>query len=152
MVAEATAKPAENAPLDLPDPRIAEGRPVLIYDGHCKFCRKQVARVHSLDGDRLSYISLHDPWVTETYPDLTHDQLMEEMVLIEPDGRRYGGAAAFKVLSRKLPPLWILAPVMHIPFSLPVWSWMYRQVARQRYRWGRIEEECEGGTCSVHFK
>ena len=147
------ASPTTTAPLALPDPRSAAGTDVVIYDGHCKFCRKQVVRVHAFDwGHRLSFISLHDPWVYKQYPELTHEQLMEEMYVVDQQGHKRGGAAAFRYLTRRLPLLWFLAPLMHIPFSLPLWSWMYRQIAKQRYRWGRLEDGCEDGTCHIHFK
>jgi len=95
-------------------------------------------------------LSLHDPIVQQQYPDLTHDQLMEEMVLIDQEGKRYGGARAFRYLTRIVPGFYPLAPIMHIPFSLPIWSWFYRQVAKHRYRFGKVED-CEG-SCEVHFK
>ncbi|HAN97516.1 MAG TPA: DUF393 domain-containing protein [Planctomycetaceae bacterium] len=141
------------APLDLPDPRVVPSTDVVIYDGHCKFCRKQVERLKFFDrGGRLSFVSLHDPWVSETYPDLSHERLMEELVVVDQAGVRRGGAAAFRYLTRRLPTLWWLAPVMHIPLSLPVWSWCYRFIARQRYRWGRLDQDCDGGTCHIHFR
>lgn len=137
---------------ELPSPLDFPGRDVVIFDGQCKFCRKQVERLRWFDGgSRLSFVSLHDPWVAETYPDLTHERLMEELVLVTTDGRRFGGAAAFRYLTRRLPRLWWMAPIMHIPLSLPVWSWCYRFISRQRYRWGRLDQECDGGTCKVHF-
>ena len=37
---------------------------VIIYDGHCRFCRGQVERLSRWDtGGRLAYLSLHDPEV-----------------------------------------------------------------------------------------
>ena len=143
----------DTTPLSLPDPRETSSRDVMIFDGQCKFCRKQVARVRALDwGNRLSFISLHDPWVQETYPEFTHDQLMEEMVVVDVNQGKHGGAAAFRYLSRRLPTLWFLAPLMHLPFSLPLWSLIYRTIARQRYRWGRLDDSCENGSCDIHFK
>lgn len=139
----------------LPSPADLPGADCVIYDGDCQFCTRQVRNLHRWDGrGRLAFVSLHDPWVAEHFPDLTHEQLMEEMVLVTPDGRRFGGAAAFRYLTRRLPVLWILAPIMHIPFSLPLWQWGYRQIARQRYRWNRKHgaDECENDQCSVHFK
>jgi predicted DCC family thiol-disulfide oxidoreductase YuxK len=73
------------------------------------------------------------------------------MYVITPEGRRYGGAAAFRYLTRRLPRLWILAPLLHLPFSLPLWQWAYRQVARRRYQLAK-SEPCEGDVCKVHFK
>ena len=142
----------DTTPKPLPSPQEFPQRDVVIFDGHCKFCRKQVERLQLFDrGGRLSFISLHDAWVAETYPHLEYDRLMEELVVVTRSGRDYGGAAAFRYLTRRLPLLWWLAPVMHIPFSLPIWSWGYRFIARQRYRWGRLDQDCDGGTCHIHF-
>jgi predicted DCC family thiol-disulfide oxidoreductase YuxK len=99
---------------------------------------------------RLSFVSLHDPLVAERYPDLSHEQLMEQMYLVTQSGHRYGGAAAFRYLTRRLPRLWVLAPLLHLPFSLPLWQWAYRQVAKRRYRWNQ-KSDC-GDTCEVHFR
>ncbi|PQO45035.1 thiol-disulfide oxidoreductase DCC family protein [Blastopirellula marina] len=134
----------------LTTPAEAPGRDVVIYDGHCRFCTASVRWLNFLGGKRrLSYLSLHDPSVSQYAGDLTHDQLMEEMVVVQPDGTRHAGAAAFRYLTRKLPPLWILAPLLHIPYSLPIWSFCYRQFARIRYRFGR--NQCDGDSCKIHF-
>ena len=124
---------------------------VLIYDGHCQFCSKQVRRLANWDRRRtLSFISLHDPLVSERYADLTYEQLMEAMVLVDQKGQRYAAAAAFRYLTRKLRRLWILMPLLHIPLSLPLWQWIYRKIARQRYRWNK-DQNCDDDQCSIHF-
>lgn len=139
-----------NKPTSLPSPQDRPEADVLIYDGHCKFCRGQVERISRWDGGgRLAFLSLHDPAVGERYPDLSHERLMQEMVVVDRQDRRHGGAAAFRYLTRRLPRLWPLAPLMHLPFTLPLWQWLYRLVARQRYRWGRIDS-CEDGACRIH--
>ncbi len=133
----------------LPDPDENPGVAVIIWDGKCNFCRTQVERLQAFDsGGRLSYISLHDPRVTERYPELTHDQLMEQMWVITPNHRRYGGADAVRFLSRYLPRLWWISPVMHLPFAMPLWRYLYRAFANRRYR--IAGENCDGGTCSLH--
>lgn len=132
-------------------PTIAE-RPhayVVIYDGQCKFCRANVKWISAIDQGKVSYISLHDPEVAERWPELTHEQLMKHLYLVDGDDK-YRGAAAFRFLSRKLVALWPIMPVMHIPGSLPLWQFIYDQIARIRYRFGKIDP-CESGTCSVHF-
>lgn len=126
---------------------------ILIYDGDCRFCTGQVERLARFDGTgrRLAFISLHDPEVARRWPDLTYDMLMEQMYLVDRQGNRYGGAAAFRYLSRKLPWLWPLAPLMHLPFSLPLWQWMYRQVAKRRYKLMGKTHSCDGDACAVHL-
>src|SRR5687767_6952228 len=100
------------------------GSDVVIYDGHCRFCTNQVRNLAKWDGrSRLAFLSLHDERVAQQYPDLTHEQMMEQMYVVTRNGRRYGGAAAFRYLTRRLPRLWVLAPMMHVPFTLPLWQW-----------------------------
>lgn len=129
----------------------------MIYDGRCVFCTASVRRLQWLDGrNRLAFLSLHDPLVTERFSDLSHEQLMEQLYIIphsQPQ-QRLGGAAAVKYLSRRLPKLWIIAPLMHLPFSLPLWQWLYRQIAKRRY-WiaNKNGTACdEGGTCELHHR
>ncbi len=136
----------------LPTPAEIPDAEVVIYDGECRFCTGQVRRLHRLDGrDRLAFVSLHDPLVEERYGDLTHDQLMTELYLVDRNGNRHGGAAAFRVISRRLPLLWPLVPLMHIPGSLPIWKWMYQQIAKRRYRWGKTSA-CDDEQCEIHLR
>lgn len=135
----------------LADPDGNPAAAVVIWDGKCNFCRSQVERIQAFDrGSRLTYISLHDPRVAERYPELSYQQLMDQMWVITPNHQRYGGADAVRFLSRYLPQLWWVAPVMHFPFAMPLWRYMYRVLANRRYR--LAGENCEGGTCSLHGK
>ena len=123
---------------------------VVLYDGQCNFCRSQINILRRLDGrNRLEFVSLHDPDVATNYPNLTYEQLMEQIWIVTPARTQFGGAYAVKYLSVRLPILWPIAPVMHIPFSMPLWSFLYRQVAKHRYK--IAGRDCdEGGTCSLH--
>ena len=133
---------------DLPDPDQHPGD-VVIWDGHCNFCRQQVTRLRGLDWTRqLSFIILHDPRVAQRYPQLTYDQLMAEMWVVKPDGRQFGGADALKALSRSLPALWPIAPLLHVPLSMPLWRGVYRWIARRRYK--LAGNSCDSGTCDLH--
>jgi predicted DCC family thiol-disulfide oxidoreductase YuxK len=120
---------------------------LVIYDGDCPYCQAQVARLARWDGrGRLAFVSLHDPWVTDRFPDLSREQLMQQMYVVTHDGRRYAGAEGVRYLTRRLPRLWPLAPLLHIPFSLPIWQWIYRRIARRRYqrnRTGLCDDTCE---------
>lgn len=125
---------------------------VVIYDGECAFCRDQVARLAGWDrGGRLAFISLHDPRVRQWYPDLSHEALMQQMYIVDRRGRRHGGAAALRYLSRRLPRLWWLAPWLHIPGSLPWWQAVYRWVARRRYRLWAGRVHCDSQQCATRF-
>ena len=141
---------------DLPYAKIYPERDVVIFDGDCKFCLKQVRNLKWVDGKarRLSFVSLHDPFVAEEYPDLEYEQMMQEMYIVDTAGNRYAGASAFRYLTRRLPVLWILTPILHIPFSLPLWKMMYRIVATHRYRIaGKNQADgCQDGSCDIHYQ
>ena len=146
-----------NADRQTPSPLpTVERRPnadVVIYDGNCGFCREGVERLDRMDrGNRLAFLSLHDPAAAELLPQTDHADLMKQMYVITKDGRKFGGADALKELSRKIPRLYWLAPLLHIPFSMPIWRWLYRIVARNRYRINkRVGRACETNACNIHF-
>jgi predicted DCC family thiol-disulfide oxidoreductase YuxK len=131
-------------------PAVLSARPVrdtVLYDGQCRFCRSQIALLRRLDiTGRLEFTSLHDPHVAATVPELSRDELMEEMVLVDTRGRVWRGAAAVRYLSRRLVALWPLALPLHVPGSMPLWNALYRVVARHRYR---IAGHCADGTCRL---
>lgn len=142
----------ETTESSLPGPADRPDADVVIFDGDCRICTGQIRRLARWDwGGRLAYLSLHDAEVARRWPDLTHDALMEEMYIIDRRGRRHPGALAVRYLSRRLPTLWWLAPVLHLPGTLRFWQWLYRQIAQRRYRFGRIET-CDDGSCGLHGK
>lgn len=147
-----TGKP-DQTPIDaLPRMEDLPGADVVIFDGHCNFCRRQVQRLNWFAGGSVAFLSLHDSRVTELCPHLSHGDLMQRMYVVTSDKRTFGGAAAVKYLSRRLPRLWFAAPLLHIPFTLPIWNTLYDWVARARYSIAGRAEDCESGACDVHFK
>jgi predicted DCC family thiol-disulfide oxidoreductase YuxK len=137
---------------NLPSPTDRPDASIVIFDGKCRFCQFQVRRLCSLDWQhKLAFLSLHDPEVARRWPDLTYDNLMKEMYIVDQKGNRFAGAAAIRWLSRKLIPLWPLMPFLHLPLSTPVWKFLYQQVAKRRYRFGQLND-CDNGTCQVHWR
>lgn len=131
-------------------PALETAQATVIYDGLCKFCTGQIDNLRRIGGNKkLRFVSLHDPEVAKNYPDLTYDQMMEQMWVIAPDGRRFGGADALRYLSTYLPLLWPIAPFLHIPGTRGLWRWAYKQIAKRRYK--IAGKNCDdGGTCSLH--
>jgi predicted DCC family thiol-disulfide oxidoreductase YuxK len=120
----------------------------LLYDGQCPFCRAQLARLKRWDPrGRVELLDLHHPSAARRFPGLRHRDLMDEMHIVDRRGRVFRGVEAYRLLSRRLPRLWILAPLLHLPFSLPLWRWIYRKVARNRYLLGgagcTVEGHCD---------
>lgn len=127
--------------------RLQPTRDTVLYDGRCRFCRSQIALLRWLSlSRRPDFISLHDPIVAERFPELSHEDLLRQMYVIDPHGEAHGGAEAVRYLSRRLPLLWPLAALLHIPGSLPVWKRLYAFVARHRLS---IAGSCDDGSCRV---
>ena len=122
-------------------------RDTVIYDGCCRFCRSQVALLRRLSlGREPEFLSLHDPLVADRFPELSADDLLSQMYVIDPQGVARGGAEAVRYLSRRLPMLWPLAVLLHVPGSLPLWKRLYAFVARHRL-W--IAGSCDDGACRI---
>jgi len=138
--------------IPLPCPSERPDAAVVLYDGECGFCVAQAERLAKWDRDgRLAFLPIADPVVSDRYPDLDPDRLQKEMVVIDPEGNRRGGAEAVRYLSRRLPRLRWLAPLLHIPGSMPAWRLIYRAVARRR-RWlgGKTSAgPCDEGACET---
>ena len=138
-------------PSELPDPDEFPNADVVIFDGQCNFCKSQIRTLQRLScsGNRLAYISLHDPRVAQKYPDLTHEMMMEQMHVVDQAGCRHGGADAVRYLTRRLPTLWLFAPFLHLPGTARLWRSLYRQVAKRRYK--LAGKSCDDDSCSIHF-
>ncbi len=124
----------------------------MIYDGKCRFCIGQIQRLARWDrGGRLAFLSLHDPLIAQRYPDLSPEQLLSDMYVVDRRGVRHRGAAAWRYLACRLPRLWWLCPLLYLPGSLPLWQRLYRRIADRRYRLA-AGESCDDGSCRVPGK
>jgi len=113
----------------------AGNRAVLLYDGRCGFCQESVKRLRVVDlfgwVDPLDFHA--QPDLSRLHPSLTAERCRSEMVLLEPDGRLSGGFDAFARFCRRLPLLWWLAPLVHLPGAGWIGTRIYRWVAAHRY-------------------
>jgi len=135
----------------LPSPAERPDADVVIFDGHCGICTAQVKKLPFWDcRQRLSYLSLHDPEVQRRWPDVSHDRLMQEMLIVDRNGHRYWGPEAIRYLTRRLRRLWWAAPFAYFPGSMLLWRPAYRWVARNRYRFSG--SECKDGACQIHLR
>src|SRR5689334_20171409 len=135
----------------LPTPVERPESDVVIYDGHCRICTAQVRKLPWWDCQRkLSYLSLHDPEVSRRWPDLPHERMMDEMVIVDQQGRRHWGPEAIRYLTSRLRRMWWAAPILYFPGSMFLWRPIYRWIARNRYRLSAMS--CDDGTCALHAK
>lgn len=120
----------------------------VLYDGQCEFCRRSVRLMQRLDWrGRLHFADGRDAANLPPTPEpLDPRRLLEEMHLVMPDGRRvFRGFAAFRRISRLLPPLWPLVPFLYIPGVPWLGQRIYLWVARNRFHL----IPCHDGQCQV---
>jgi predicted DCC family thiol-disulfide oxidoreductase YuxK len=142
--------PLSHADTELPTPAERPESDVVVYDGDCRICTTQVRKLPWWDCQgRLSYLSLHDPEVARRFPDLTHERMMQEMVIVDRYGNRHWGPEAIRYLTRRLRRLWWAAPFLYFPGSMLLWRPLYRWIARNRYRLSGTACD-DGGTCALH--
>lgn len=127
---------------------MADPRPVLVYDGACRFCVAQAQRLARIAGGRVRLESFRDAGVLERHPELTREACARAAQLIEPDGRVRSGAEAVVhavALRAGLTPLkWLY----HLPVVQQLLDLGYGLVARNRFR--LQGEVCADDACRLH--
>jgi len=128
--------------------RAVSDLPVLVYDGHCRFCVAQARRLERWAGGRVRIESFRDPGVLAKYPALAEERCEEALQLVLPDGRVASGAEAVSRTLRLSP---LLAPagwLYEIPPLRRALDAGYALVARNRFR--LQGEVCEDAECRLH--
>lgn len=132
----------------------ADGIPVALYDGHCRFCTAWARRLHRAARGRIAIVSFHDPGVLARFPGVSHDECMRELKLVDERGRVHGGAAAVVRAVNLGHPLlaWPLL-LYYLPGIRQLADRAYAAIAGRRYRlFGRATEVCDDGSCGVHLR
>lgn len=145
MPPETAEIPAASADGHRTEPKAID-RPVVVYDGTCGFCRKQVARIQRWDrAEEFTFISSHEPDLLENFPQLAGEDLDAGMRLIEPSGALSAGADAVHGIARRLPRFRWFAWLYHVPGVKQVARRVYGWIARRRHK---IGQSCStDGTC-----
>jgi predicted DCC family thiol-disulfide oxidoreductase YuxK len=128
---------------------------VVLFDGHCAFCRAQAARLARWAGrGAVELRDFQEDGVLDAFPTLTHEACMKAMHLVAHDGRVFVGAEA---VARAMMTAWWLWPFAWV-YYVPGVRWLaeraYAWIARRRYRLRRVggkTVECDGDTCRVHY-
>ncbi len=115
---------------DTPPPR---ARPVLVFDGDCRFCRLWIERWHEATGEAVEYLPQQDPECARRFPQLEPAALRDAVHLVDPDGHVTRGAQAVLLTLARAPHL--LRPtswLLRRPGIMAVLEGAYGIVARHR--------------------
>ncbi|MBI3843595.1 MAG: DUF393 domain-containing protein [Planctomycetes bacterium] len=140
--------PADSSPPERSPGELARSRPVLIYDGRCRFCVGQAARLARWLKGRVNLQSFRDPGVLEHYPRLTAAACERAMQLVLPDGRIFAGAEAVSHALRLRAALAPIGWLYLVPGVRQLMDWGYDLVARNRFR--LQGEVCTDDACRTH--
>lgn len=123
----------------------SQTKPVVVYDGDCHFCRKQIQRFKARDsGKTFEYCPRQTEGIEERFPKLAEDDFNTGMRLVHPNGEVSVGADAVYQIAIHLRGYKYLAWLYQVPVA--------HQIARATYAWiaahrmklaGSCDESCE---------
>src|SRR6187402_808031 len=117
--------------------RLDHGKPLLVYDGECAFCRRWIARWRHSFGDRVDVAPYQE--IAGRFPDMEPARFREAVHLREPSGVWTRGAeAVFRALAVAPGRGWPLRLYRRLPGFAAVSEWVYRLVAGQRPALARV--------------
>ena len=116
----------------------------VVYDGDCTMCRTWAGRTYRILGRRgFRMAAFKVPWVSQEL-NLKAGQIPDEMLLLTPQGNRFGGADAIIQISRTI---WWAFPV-YVSAKIPGVTALLRRL----YRFLAARRNCIGGSCRLPGK
>ena len=120
-------------------------RPVVVYDGECPFCARQIEKFKRRDtGSKFDYVPRQDKGIETRFPMLADADFNTGMRLVHPDLSVSVGADAVYHIARRLNVWRWFAWLYRVPVLNFVCRAAYAWVARNRYR---LAKKCDDGTC-----
>lgn len=108
-------------------------KPLLIFDGECKFCRFWIGRWHRATGDNVEYVPSQAAWVRGRFPEIPVEEYDNSVQLVESDGLVYSGAeSALRALSVSPRYQWLLRWYYKSALFSRFTEWAYRRVSDNR--------------------
>jgi len=119
----------------------------VLYDGDCAFCRRSIAALQKLDWlRRFAYVNVRDTKeAILQQPPVLGAPLLEQMHVVTPAGKLYGGYGAVRWLAWRVPLLCPCAPFLYLPGVTQLGDRLYRWVARHRFQL----VPCQHGACQI---
>lgn len=125
-------------------------KPVVVYDGECRFCTWSMNRIRKLDKqDQFVYLPRQAPGIETRFPKLADSDFNTGMRLIVNDDQIFVGADAVHQIYRRLPPFHLVAWLYRVPILHWVFRGGYALVAKYRHLSGRVT--CDTSACDLSF-
>jgi predicted DCC family thiol-disulfide oxidoreductase YuxK/uncharacterized membrane protein YphA (DoxX/SURF4 family) len=127
-------------------------KPLMVFDGDCRFCGLWIRRWRQLTGDTVDYLPSQDPQIAVRFPEIPTTHYQTSVQLIEPNGRVFSGAeAVFRGLAYNPGTAWLRKLYEGSPLVADITEGCYRFVAGHRTAfsyltrilWGRHVEQTD---------
>ncbi len=106
-------------------------KPLLIFDGHCGFCRIWIQYWNQVTGMQVDYAPSQE--VGARYPEIPPEKFSESVQLVMPEGEVISGARAVYTLLTFAPGMtWVLWLYNHLPGFGALSEGCYRLIAAHR--------------------
>jgi len=113
------------------------GRPLMIWDGDCAFCRLWIHRWRSMTGDRVDYATSQE--AGPRFPGIPAEAFDRTVVFVGTDGVALTGAeAVLAALARARRGGWGLALYRHMPGFAPLTEAAYAFISSHRRLFSRL--------------
>ena len=123
-------------------------RSVIVYDGACAFCRRQVARIRDCErGSSFEYLPRQTPGIEKRFPRLAEGDFNSGMRLISPGGQIFVGADAVYEVVRALPGWRRFAWLYRLPAVHALARRAYTWIAAHRQSLSKLSEPCADDAC-----
>jgi len=122
-------------------------KPLVVYDGSCAYCRKQIGKMQSRDDDKVfDYAPRQREGLDEQFPQLKDGDFDTGMRLIHADGSVSVGADAVYQIAKRLRGWKRLAWLYRIPLLGSLFRMGYAWIAKNRHK---LAKKCEDGVCEI---
>jgi lipase maturation factor 1 len=106
-------------------------KPLVIFDGECRFCRRWIERWREMTGGAVEYAPFQE--VADRFPEIPSEDFAEALHFIDRDGTVYRGAeAVFRSLGSVSGGRALIWCYRHLPGFAPITEATYRAIARNR--------------------
>src|SRR5207302_10802911 len=106
-------------------------KPLVIWDGECHFCRRWIERWKEITRGEVDYEASQQ--IGDRFPEIPRGQFERSVILIEPNGSVYfGAAAAFRALRCRSSKRWLAWSYYHVPGFAPITETFYKFISMNR--------------------
>lgn len=123
----------------------ARAKPTVVFDGGCRFCRRQERRIGRLDWFHRLDSAPYDAAV-QVWPEVARGTLGDGLRVRFPDGTVTVGIDAVRSIGMRLPLTAIPALLLWVPGVHRLGDIAYRFVARRRTR---DADDADGTSCAA---